>query len=62
MLPAAINNTDTWRYRQAEAKAAALITPTNVALFYEPDGSPSLEEIIANFRQTDIVSVEGFHF
>jgi formylmethanofuran dehydrogenase subunit E len=63
VFPVAVDarGTDTWRHRQAGAKAAALITPTDVALFYDADGAPSLEEIIANFRQTDIVLVEGFH-
>ena len=63
VFPVAVDTrgTDTWRHRQAGAKAAALITPTDVALFYDADGSSSLEEIIANLRQTDIVLVEGFH-
>jgi formylmethanofuran dehydrogenase subunit E len=63
VFPVAVDTrgTDTWRHRQAGAKAAALITPTDVALFYDSDGSPTLQKIIANFRQTDIVLVEGFH-
>jgi formylmethanofuran dehydrogenase subunit E len=53
--------TDTWRHRQAGAKNVALVTPTDVALFYDTDESLGLDQIIANFSGTDIVLVEGFH-
>jgi formylmethanofuran dehydrogenase subunit E len=53
--------TDTWRHRQAGAKSVALVTPTDVALFHDIDESSGLDQIIANFRGTDIVLVEGFH-
>jgi formylmethanofuran dehydrogenase subunit E len=52
--------TDTWRHRRAGAKSVALVTPTDVALFHDTDGS-GLEQVIANFSGTDIVLVEGFH-
>jgi formylmethanofuran dehydrogenase subunit E len=53
--------TDTWRHRQAGAKSVALVTPSHVGLFHDTDESLGLDEIIANFRGTDIVLVEGFH-
>jgi molybdopterin-guanine dinucleotide biosynthesis protein B len=62
-FPAAFDSpgTDTWRHRRAGAVGVALITPADVALFQDADGSASLEEVVANFRETDIVLVEGFH-
>jgi formylmethanofuran dehydrogenase subunit E len=62
-FPAAVDSpgTDSWRHRQAGAASVALITPTEVALFRDADGSTSLEKIVANFQETDIVLVEGFH-
>jgi formylmethanofuran dehydrogenase subunit E len=62
-FPAAVDSpgTDTWRHRQAGAASVALITPTEFALFKDADGSASLEEIVANFQEADIVLVEGFH-
>lgn len=62
-LPVAVDSpgTDTWRHRQAGAASVALITPTEVALFKDADGFTALEEVVANFRGTDIVLAEGFH-
>jgi molybdopterin-guanine dinucleotide biosynthesis protein MobB len=38
-----------------------LVTPIDVAVFRYTEETMSLDEIIPNFRGTDIVLVEGFH-
>ena len=38
-----------------------MVTPTDVALFRDTPGGPSLEEVVAALHGTDIVLAEGFH-
>ncbi len=56
-----VPGTDSWRHRKAGAARVALITPTDIAIFGDANGSASLNQILENFAGTDIVLVEGFH-
>ncbi|HWP58602.1 MAG TPA: molybdopterin-guanine dinucleotide biosynthesis protein B [Candidatus Acidoferrales bacterium] len=51
---------DSWRHRKAGAKAVAIVSPCETALFKELDAPPSLADTIANLSGVDLVLVEGF--
>ena len=53
--------TDTWRFRKAGAKSVALVTPTQIASYYDTPELTCLEEVLGNFTGADIVLGEGFH-
>jgi formylmethanofuran dehydrogenase subunit E len=51
---------DSWRHRKAGARAVAVISLSETALFQETDGSVSLSEVAANLKGVDVVLAEGF--
>ena len=53
--------TDTWRHRKAGAVSVALMTAKQVALFRDARKQDSLETLLQQFTEHDIVLVEGFH-
>jgi molybdopterin-guanine dinucleotide biosynthesis adapter protein len=62
-FPATVDSevTDTWRHRHAGAASVALATPTDLAMFGDNVGASSLDEIVSELDDTDIVLVEGLH-
>ena len=52
---------DSWRHRKAGAEKVVLVTPKNIAIFCEANEFASLDQILENFMDMDIVLVEGFH-
>ena len=52
---------DSWRHRKAGAKAVAVISPSETALFQDVDTPTPLLEIVGNLKEVDVVLVEGFH-
>lgn len=53
--------TDTWRFRKAGAKSVTLVTPSQVALFQDTLEPTSLDEVLENATNMDLVLAEGFH-
>ena len=53
-----IQGKDTWRFAAAGADAVAIASATHFAYFRQ--SAPSLEEILAQFRDVDLILVEGF--
>ncbi|MBI2361374.1 MAG: molybdopterin-guanine dinucleotide biosynthesis protein B, partial [Deltaproteobacteria bacterium] len=51
---------DSWKHRQAGARAVALVSPTEVALFQDTYEPTPLDEIIKMLKNLDLVLVEGF--
>ncbi len=53
--------TDTWRFRKAGAKSVALVTPSHVASFQDTLEPTSLDNVLENLANADLVLGEGFH-
>jgi formylmethanofuran dehydrogenase subunit E len=51
---------DSWRHRQAGARAVALVSPTELAVFQNTDEPVPLDQIIKTLNNLDLVLVEGF--
>jgi len=51
---------DSWRHRKAGAKAVAIISPSETALFEEMSERMSLSRVVASLNRVDVVLVEGF--
>lgn len=51
---------DSWRYREAGAAAVLVRSDRRWALLAEAPESPSVEALLDNFKNFDIVVVEGF--
>src|SRR5262245_41862305 len=51
---------DSWKHRNAGAKAVAVISRSETALFQETDEMPPLSQVIANMKGVDLVLAEGF--
>ena len=53
-----IQGKDTWRFAAAGADAVAIASATHFACFRQ--SAPSLDEILAQFTDVDLILVEGF--
>lgn len=51
---------DSWRHRRAGAKAVALVSPIETAIFRDTDSPTSLDDLVAHLNGVDIILVEGF--
>jgi formylmethanofuran dehydrogenase subunit E len=51
---------DSWRHRRAGAKAVALVSPSEMALFQNTEQHMTLEEAVSHLKAVDVVLVEGF--
>ncbi len=51
---------DSWKHRNAGAKAVAVISRSETVLFQETEATPALSQVIANMKGVDLVLVEGF--
>ena len=51
---------DSWKHRNAGAKAVAVVSRSETALFQETDEMPPLSQVIANMKGVDLVLAEGF--
>lgn len=56
-----VPGTDTWRFRKAGAKSVALVTPTQIASFYDTPEPTCVEQVLGNVTSADIILGEGFH-
>lgn len=51
---------DSWRYSRAGAVSTALVGESQYAVFRQTGHEPSLEDVLGDLGETDIVVVEGF--
>lgn len=51
---------DSWRHRRSGARAVALVSPSEIAIFQNTDGPAPLDQVIAALKNLDLVLVEGF--
>lgn len=51
---------DSWRHRNAGAKAVAVISQSETVLFQQTEESTPLSQLLANMKGVDVVLVEGF--
>ncbi len=52
---------DSWRHRQAGAAAVSLVSGHEIVSFRRVQGAPGIDAIRSDFRDVDIVLVEGFN-
>lgn len=52
---------DSWRHRRAGARAVAVASPSEVAVFQDTEKMTPLDDLIQYLKGVDIVLVEGFH-
>jgi len=51
---------DSWRYSRAGAVSTALVGESEYAVFRQTGGEPSIDDILSDLGDMDIVVVEGF--